>query len=109
MPSKIGTPTTTVSGSKIIFDWNAPAANGLTIIKYEVQIRKADLVYAVDATVCDGSSQSVIIDTQCVVSISQLTNAPFLLLKGYSVNIRVTATNGYGTSVVSDVGSGALI
>jgi hypothetical protein len=38
-----------------------------------------------------------------------LTVAPFLLQEGYSVNIKVIATNAYGDSIVSDVGTGAVI
>lgn len=48
-------------------------------------------------------------NSQCTVSLNQLTAAPFSLLKGYSVNIKVTATNAYGDSLISDAGSGAVI
>jgi hypothetical protein len=48
-------------------------------------------------------------NTECTVPLSKLTAAPFSLLKGYSINIRVIATNPYGDSLTSDSGNGAVI
>jgi hypothetical protein len=41
--------------------------------------------------------------------LSKLTAAPFSLLKGYGVYIKVIATNAYGDSSISPVGNGGLI
>jgi hypothetical protein len=38
-----------------------------------------------------------------------LTASPFSLLKGYSINIQVIASNAYGNSLISLAGSGAVI
>lgn len=109
VPSKIATPTTTVVNSDVIFDWDAPSANGLPITEYKVLIRKSDLVFIIDTSSCDGSSSPVMTNTECTVPLSKLTAAPFLLLKGFSINIQVIATNAYGDSIVSDTGTGAVI
>lgn len=47
--------------------------------------------------------------TQCTVPLSKLTSSPFNLLLGYSINIKVVATNDYGDSEVSDPGNGGVI
>lgn len=38
-----------------------------------------------------------------------LAASPFNLYEGYSVNIKVIATNEYGDSEISDPGAGAVI
>jgi hypothetical protein len=54
VPSTVITPTTTVVADNIIFDWDAPSANGISISGYKVFIRKADLAYILDPSVCNG-------------------------------------------------------
>jgi hypothetical protein len=109
VPSKIQTPTTTNAGPNIIFDWDEPSNNGLPITLYKVYIRKADLVYIIDPFSCDGTSSSVIVNSQCSVPIANLIVSPFVLFEGYTVNIKVIATNAYGDSEISDPGTGAVI
>lgn len=58
---------------------------------------------------CNGFLQSVIDNTECTVPLSVLTSAPYNLLKGYSVNIKVVAVNDYGESDSSLVGNGAIV
>ena len=41
-------------GNNVIFDWDAPSANGIAISGYKVYIRMADLSYIIDASVCNG-------------------------------------------------------
>lgn len=62
-----------------------------------------------DNTVCNGANNAVVLNTECTVPLSKLTAAPFLLLKGYSINIQVVATNAYGDSSTSPAGNGAVI
>lgn len=66
-PDSPTTPTTTVVFDKVVLDWEAPNDNGTPITKYEVYIRKADLLYVVDATTCDGSDYDTIVITECTV------------------------------------------
>ncbi len=58
-PEKPTTPSTTVVADYVILNWNAPVENGSPIIGYKVFIRKADLTYIEDSTVCDGSNFDV--------------------------------------------------
>jgi hypothetical protein len=109
IPDKINQPTTTNDGPNVIFNWDQPLSNGLPITLYKVYIRKYDLVYAINADACDGSSSAVILNTECSVPLSKLASSPILLLESYSVNIKVIATNAYGDSEISDPGAGAVI
>jgi hypothetical protein len=72
-PEKPNTPSTTVVTNYVVFNWEAPVDNGSPITSYKVYIRKADLTYIEDPTVCDGSSYSAVTDTQCIVPLSKLT------------------------------------
>lgn len=95
--------------NNVIFDWDAPVDNGTPILSYKILIRQADLTYVINADACNGANTLVVQNTECTVALSKLTAAPFLLLKGYSINIRVIATNAYGDSLTSDSGNGAVI
>ena len=59
-PEKPSTPSTTVVADYVVFNWDAPVANGSPITGYKVFIRKGDLSYAEDASVCDGINFDVI-------------------------------------------------
>ena len=109
VPSKVTTPTTSVINNQVLLDWVAPSSNGLPITSYTVLIRKSDLVYTEDLSVCDGSTSNSLTATSCTVFLSQLTSSPFNLLLGYSINIKVIARNAYGDSIVSDPGNGGVI
>ena len=87
VPDSPAQPTTTVLNSNVIFDWDAPDANGTPITEYKVYIRKADLQYNLQYDLCNGKSSTVVQNTQCTVPLSALTSAPYNLQKGYSVNI----------------------
>jgi hypothetical protein len=62
-----------------------------------------------DTTSCDGGNALTVTNTQCTLPLSKLTSAPFSLLKGYGIYIKVIATNAYGDSPISDAGNGGLI
>jgi hypothetical protein len=53
-PEKPNTPSTTVVTDYVVFNWDAPVDNGSPITSYHVFIRKADLSFIEDPTVCDG-------------------------------------------------------
>jgi Fibronectin type III domain len=109
VPLKPLAPTTTLTANQVIFDWSEPVANGKPITGYKVYIRRADLSYVVETSLCNGLDATVTANTQCTVPLSKLTAAPFSLFKGYGVFIKVAAVNSYGDSVISDAGSGAFI
>ena len=60
---KPATPTTTVINNTVIFEWVAPIDNGTPLTRYDIWIRKADLTYIIDKSVCDGDNAIVFSDT----------------------------------------------
>jgi len=109
-PGRPTAPTTTISGSNVVIDWQAPAENGSPIYSNIIQIRRADgTSFATDSTDCDGNKAAIVSQTQCTVPISTLRAASFQLPWGASIHAKVTAINLYGLSEESPVGNGAYI
>ena len=90
-------------------NWEAPVDNGTPITGYKVYIRKADFTFIVDPSVCDGLDYLVMQNTQCIVLLDKLTSQPYNLMLGYSIQIKVIATNAYGDSEISEAGNGDII
>jgi len=67
------------------------------------------LTYITDNTVCNGLSPTVIAATSCTIPLSTLYAAPYNLLKGFSINAKIVATNAYGSSAVSPSGNGGIV
>ena len=110
VPETPDPPTTAISGSYVIIDWNAPVSGGSSISSYTVYIMTSDLVtYLVDTQDCDGSKATIVSDSKCTVPIASLLQAPFNLPWGSSIWAKVMATNSYGNSKVSEKGNGAKI
>jgi len=73
-------------------------------------IEHADGVnYSQELSSCDGSVYVIFTNTACTVPLSALTSAPFSLVMGMSVKVKVIAYNAYGDSPASAVGNGAKI
>jgi hypothetical protein len=58
-PQTPDTPTTSVVADNVVFDWTPPVDNGTPITGYDVYIRKSDLSYIIDASVCNGQNTIV--------------------------------------------------
>jgi hypothetical protein len=100
----------TVVGSVINISWLSSANNGSPIIAYTVYIRQFNLVYTADVTTCSSSTNpSMLINHSCSISFVTLNAAPYSLIVGSIVYVRVTATNSFGESSFSLIGSGAVI
>jgi hypothetical protein len=108
-PEKPIIPSTTVVTNYVILNWEAPVDNGSPITGYKVYIRKADFTFIVDPSVCDGLDYLVMQNTQCIVLLDKLTSQPYNLMLGYSIQIKVIATNAYGDSEISEAGNGDII
>lgn len=93
----------------MVLTWNLPANNGLPLTSYSILIQKSDGNYLQQLSYCDGSTSTVINARTCTVPLSALTTSPYNLILGQPVNIKVSATNLYGTSSLSATGSGAVI
>lgn len=76
---------------------------------YNIYIIKSDGTYTDDLINCDGSSQSVMDATQCIIPVATLRAAPFSLDWGTSVFAKIRATNIKGDSEESEPGNGGAI
>jgi hypothetical protein len=98
--------TETVSPSSIVVRWSAAPNNGLDILEYKVYFMQRDYLYSLETSYCDGSDPAIIDATECTVPFDTLKAAPFYLVPGEWVNVKITAVNAYGESAFSDVGTG---
>jgi len=108
-PDAPSQPSTSVLLDEVILDWEAPFDGGTEITHYTVYIRKADLAYIVDATLCDGGQINSITSTSCTLKLSDLRSVPFYLNLGYHIFIQVQAHNAYGSSALSIEGNGGVM
>ena len=58
---------------------------------------------------CNGATSQIVTAAACTIPLSILEAAPFNLALGDSVDIKVIASNLYGSSSFSSVGSGTFI
>ena len=61
-PMKPNTPLTKVISNYAVFMWEAPIDHGSAITSYTVFIRKSNLEFIIDLTLCDGTSLEVLIN-----------------------------------------------
>lgn len=96
-------------GNSILIDWTPGPTNGLPITAYAIYIRKQDNTYAQNLMYCNGAYAVYVSGRQCTVPLADLTSTPFNLLLGDHVDVKVIASNVYGSSEFSAVGDGAVI
>ena len=109
VPEKVSTLSTAINGGNVVVTWTAPFNNGATITSYMVEIKQSDYTFAQELTYCDASQTAIVQSQTCSIPILTLLDAPFSLELGGSVYARVTATNYYGDSEVSDEANGAVV
>lgn len=110
VPDKPNTPTSEFQDPFVVLDWEAPYDGHTTITSYTILIEATDgVTYHQELSYCDGTNAQVIADTECTIPLSILRGAPFNLVWGQSVDLKVFATNVKGDSEISDVGTGAII
>ena len=101
-PSQPAAPITQISGANVLIKWSAPVSGGSAITSYDIKILASDgTTYYREPSGCDGTSAQIISNTECLVSISTLRQAPFNLAWGSSIQVKIIATNTYGSSVES--------
>jgi hypothetical protein len=93
----------------VIFDWDEPTNNGKELTHYTIYFRQSDDTYSTQLTYCDGTDSTIIFATQCTIPMSVFTAEPYSLTLGQNINIKLTATNEYGTSSMSEYGGGAVV
>jgi hypothetical protein len=92
----------------VVVQWSQLYDGSTTVTRYEITFLTVDgITFA--STTCDGNDQTVIDDTECTVPSETFVQAPFNLMWGSSVYIKVVAFNIKGMSAESAVGNGALI
>lgn len=109
MPSTPAAPSNYVDGPNVNIKWTKPKVNGLEITAYTVTIQTSTGSFLTELTNCDGAKTDIVAATQCEIPLTTLITAPFNLARGDSVNVKILATNAYGSSSYSAVGSGAII
>jgi len=89
-----------------VVDWSAPNDNGSEVIGYKIYIRQSDgVTYSLETDNCDGSTEALVLATQCTIPVSVLKAAPFSLPWGSNVFAKVIGYNIYGDSAMSQAGS----
>lgn len=74
-----------------------------------MEIRKKDLTYAYVPSVCDGASDYSMANEECIVPLATLLEPPYELEFEDSIYARLSATNLFGTSEMSNSGNGAIM
>jgi len=108
-PDTPSAPTTIVSGTNIVVDWNTPSDNGAAITSYTIKIKQNDSIFSEELTSCDGTDATVKANTQCTIPIATLHASPFLLPELSTIVATVLAINSVGSSATSSQGGTAVI
>lgn len=93
----------------MIVNWLEPEDSGSEITHYQIVFKDSTGDYLTEVTQCDGSLSAIYTSRQCTVLLETLTQSPFDLQLGDSIDVRVTAYNQYGASLMSSAGSGATV
>jgi hypothetical protein len=91
--------TTTNSADQVLVEWDEPVNNGYVIHAYRFFVITSGGAYEEESTECDGTNALVVSNRQCSLSLDTLKAAPFNLVQGDSIWLRLVAINTYGESV----------
>ena len=110
-PSQVAKPVTsidaTAGGVKIV--WTEPASNGAAITAYDIQILKKDGTTWITETTCDGTVDPILSQKWCIVAMSKLYSATYLLLRGDTVKVQIAATNSISIGDYSPASDSAAL
>lgn len=96
-------------GPEVVIEWTV-VERGSPATSIEVQIRESDgLTYTIESSYCISDDSTVLATMSCSVPVATLISSPYNLPYGSSVFAKVSVTNIYGTSDISDAGNGAVI
>lgn len=110
-PERPVAPVTTIKNNTVVVTWIAPFANCSPLTSFLVSFKTAAGTFITELSSCDGLN-SVIFNARkrkCTIPLDTLTTTPFSLVLGSSIEAQLLATNAYGNSPVSNIGSGAFI
>jgi hypothetical protein len=92
-------PTATVVEDSVVITWTTPVTNGEPVLSYKVMIRTSDdMTYEQELNSCDGSDPAIISALSCTVPIAYLITAPYNLVGGDNMYIKVIAVSMCGDS-----------
>jgi hypothetical protein len=90
--------------------WDLPDFRGSPITAYQIKFRESDLVtYTEYLPTCDGSLGEIYTTRICSIPIAVLRASPYNFAWGSSIYARLSASNIYGTSTMSEEDNGAII
>ncbi len=95
-PTQMTPPSVTYSSLAYMVTFSQPTnigGTGLSITKYEILFKKSDGTYAEIIPECDGTDSQVISGLECEVALTTLTSAPFSLVQGNQVVVKIRALN----------------
>jgi hypothetical protein len=110
VPAATDAPTTEVFNDQVLISWNEAVPHGATVTEYKIFIRQhgTEEVLVVAPGSCDGTDEQTINEYYCWVSLFDLIEPPYNLVKGEEIQVSIVATNSYGDSDYSPLGNGAL-
>lgn len=102
--------TTTNTNDLVTVQWDDPIANGYVIHAYRFYVLEHDgVTYTEETAECDGTNADIVNNRVCTIALLTLRSAPYNLVQGESVWVKIVSVNTYGESVISDPGNGAVI
>jgi hypothetical protein len=102
--------TTTNTNDLVTVQWDDPIANGFVIHAYRFFVLQSDgTTYTEESVECDGTNTDIVNNRVCTISLLTLRSAPYNLILGDSVWVKVISVNTYGESELSQPGNGAVI
>jgi hypothetical protein len=111
IPSKITPAVETINkGTSMKIEWTEPYNGGDPLTKYMIEIKGTNGSWNTEMTYCNGADPVIITSKFCAIPISVLIIAPFELIQGNLIEVRVRGVNRIGDGLNSDVNLvGALI
>jgi len=73
-----------------------------------VLIKQDNNVFTEDKVNCDASSQSIMDNLQCTIPVSVLTAAPYSLIWGSTIKVKVYAYNVIGSTGATEFGTAKI-
>jgi hypothetical protein len=110
IPDQPQPPLTAINGENVDVTWDLPDFRGSPITAYQIKFRESDLVtYTEYLPTCDGSLEEIYTTRTCSIPIAVLRASPYNFAWGSSIYARLSASNIYGTSIMSEEDNGAII
>jgi hypothetical protein len=92
--------TTTNANELVTVAWDEPVNNGYAVHAYKFFfLQKDGVTFTEESTDCDGTNPQTVASRQCQIALATLVTAPYSLVQGDSIWVKIVAINVYGESV----------